>query len=337
MRVIFNFDCQSIEQLEQMSLEHRPEIGLDTESVNLDRNSIVLGVAIALDEARGMYFFDPRDSMAKRFVSNADNVWLQNASHDIPKLQSFGYSINHFDDTMMLAYSAGILEKNLQSLSAEFLNKASPTVTELWDERDKYRKHKKDNEANIGIDHVKLGGISIIHACNTLALSHKIPRTELYDSIDRPSIDLVIEMEQWGVLIDQVQLTRVDHMAATETAQLEREILDELGLGINLGSSQQVAAALKLKGIIGTRKTQAGADSVSEEALKSLNNPLANKILKYRSKMKTISTYVPAFRNPDNQGRLHTTYGLTRTGRWNSSEPNLQNITTDTKFITEEE
>ncbi len=337
MRVIFNFDCQSIEQLEQMSTEHRAEIGLDTEAVNLDRNAIVLGIAIAIDEVRGMYFFDPRDIMAKSFVSNADNVWLQNAAHDIPKLQAFGYTIPHWDDTMILAYSAGILEKDLQSLSADFLNKANPKVTDLWEERDRHRKHKKDYDANIGIDHTKLAGISIIHACNTLALSHKLPHTELYDTIDRPALDLVIEMEHWGVLIDQVQLTRVDHTVSVETAQLEREILAELGLEINLGSTQQLAAALKLKGIVGTRKTAAGADSTSEEALKSLNNPLANKILKWRSKMKTISTYVPAFRNPDIHGRLHTTFGLARTGRWSSSEPNLQNITTDTKFTVEEE
>lgn len=337
MRVIFNFDCQSIEQLDAMSAEHRSEIGLDTESVDLSRDSIVLGVAIALDEVRGMYFFDPKDSMAKRFVANSDVVWLQNACHDIPKLQSFGYVIPHWDDTMILAYSAGLLEKDLVSLSADFLQKPNPTVTDLWEERDRHRKHKKNSDANIGIDHTKLAGISIIHACNTLGLAHKITHTDLYDTIDRPSLDLVIEMEQWGILIDQVQLTRVDHTESSQAAQLEREILEELGLEINLGSTQQLAAALKLKGIVGTRKTATGADSTSEEALKGLNNPLADKILKWRSKMKTISTYVPALRQPNQFGRIQTTFGLTRTGRWSSSNPNLQNLTTDTKFTVEEE
>jgi len=48
--------------------------------------------------------------------------------------------------------------------------------------------------------------------------------------------------------------------------------------------------------------------------------------------MKTLTTYVPAFRTVDDKGRLHTRFGYTNTGRWSSSGPNLQNITRDEKF-----
>jgi len=48
--------------------------------------------------------------------------------------------------------------------------------------------------------------------------------------------------------------------------------------------------------------------------------------------MKTLQTYVPAFRSTDVNGRLHTRFGYTNTGRWSSSGPNLQNITRDEKF-----
>ena len=329
MRVIYNFDMSDISQLEVMSNEHRLEIGLDTESVDLSKDAVTLGVAIALDAERGMYFFDPADSIAKDFVANSDNVWLQNASFDVPKLETkYGYRFSHWDDTMILAYSAGILEKNLQSLSLDFLHKSCPSVTELW---------KKPNQGNIGIDNSKLGGMSIIHACNTLALSHSIPRTPLYDNIDRPVLDLVIEMQKWGVLIDQVQLTKMEQSVMVQVIQLEQEIYTGLDMVINLASNPQVAAALQLKGILGTRKTKSGAESVSDESLKPLNNPLADKILKHRSLMKNISTYVPAFRKMiDHVGRLHTSFGLARTGRWTSSDPNLQNLTTDKMYLVEE-
>jgi DNA polymerase I-like protein with 3'-5' exonuclease and polymerase domains len=52
--------------------------------------------------------------------------------------------------------------------------------------------------------------------------------------------------------------------------------------------------------------------------------------------MKTISTYVPAFRKVDDRGRLRTSFGYTNTGRWKSRKPNLQNITRDEKFSEEE-
>lgn len=43
--------------------------------------------------------------------------------------------------------------------------------------------------------------------------------------------------------------------------------------------------------------------------------------------MKTITTYVPAFRSIDIYGRIHTSFGYTETGRLLSRRPNLQNIT----------
>ena len=58
--------------------------------------------------------------------------------------------------------------------------------------------------------------------------------------------------------------------------------------------------------------------------------------------MKTLSTYIPAFRSVDSSGRLHTVYGYTNTGRFKSGDKmrkktNLQNITRDSKFAVEEE
>jgi len=84
--------------------------------------------------------------------------------------------------------------------------------------------------------------------------------------------------------------------------------------------------------------TQSAKQSVGKESLEALNLPLTNKLLKWRSLMKTLQTYVPAMRNRiDYTGRLHTSFGLTRTGRWSSSKPNLQNLTRNDKFPDMEE
>ena len=179
-----------------------------------------------------------------------------------------------------------------------------------------------------------MGGMCIIHACNTYALWDVLPKTQLYKNIDRPSIDLVLEMEKWGVLIDQYKLTEVEQDTVVKANQMEVELKEELG-DVNLASNPQMVKALQAKGIMGTRKTKGGAQSVSEESLRPLNHPLTNKLLDYRSVMKTLTTYVPAFRSTDTNGRLHTKFGYTSTGRWASSGPNLQNITRDEKFDSE--
>jgi len=148
-------------------------------------------------------------------------------------------------------------------------------------------------------------------------------------------------MEQWGILIDQHQLTEVEQVAVTRANRLKDELMAELG-DINLASNSQCVVALQAKGILGTRKTKSGADSVGEESLRPLGNPTANKLLEWRSVQKTISTYIPAFRKVDSSGRLHTCYGYTNTGRFKSGDKmrkltNLQNITRNEKFTTEEE
>lgn len=325
MRFIANFICTR-EEAEEILLTPRDHISLDIETVSLI-NPLPLGIAIGVDKSRGFYFFNPRDELLKEVIETTAIIITHNAAFDIPILGNLGVGLQHYEDTMLLAYSAGILEKSLEALSRSILNRSCPSVTSQW---------RKKEQGNIAIDHVKMGGMSIIHACNTYALWDKLPKTDLYQDLDRPCIDLVMEMERWGVLIDQVKLTEVEQETVVKASQLELEIKEELG-DVNLGSNPQVVVALQAKGILGTRKTKGGADSVSEESLKPLNHPLTNKLLKYRSVIKTLSTYVPAFRSPDAGGRIHTVFGYTDTGRWKSGDkkqgkPNLQNITRDEKF-----
>jgi len=291
-----------------------------------------LGVALAISPTVGFYFFNPKDDLLSQAVMSSECALLHNASFDKPLLDELGLKIKAWEDTMLLAYAAGILDKSLGALSVSVLHMPYTSVTSQWTKKD---------QGNIGIDHVKMGGWSIQHACNTYALWEKIPHTELYRTIDRPCIDLVIEMEKWGILIDQNQLTEVEQVAVTRANRLKEELVAELG-DINLASNPQCVTALQAKGILGTRKTKGGADSIGEESLKPLGNPIADKLLEWRSVTKTISTYIPAFRSVNSAGRLQTVYGYTKTGRFKSGDKmrkktNLQNITRDSKFITEEE
>lgn len=326
MRFVSNNLKINREQAEELLLSPKPRISIDIETISTDYR-LPLGIAIAVSPDTGFYFFNTKDELIKQTVDSAALVIFHNTAFDLPILWELGITPLHWEDTMLLAYSAGILEKGLESLSFTVLNAPYTSVTSQW---------KKKDQGNIAIDHVKMAGWSIQHAINTYNLWDRIPKTQLYWEIDRPSIDLVLEMEQWGVLIDQHRLTEVEQQAMDIASPMEKELKEELGIE-NINSNPQVAAALQAMGIIGTRKTGSDKMSVSEESLKPLNLPLTNKILRYRSIMKTLTTYIPAFRNIDSQGRLHTQFGYTNTGRWSSKKPNLQNITRDSKFALEEE
>ena len=325
MRFIVNKSNLSREQAEELLLSPKDKVSVDVETVSLD-NQLPLGIAVGISGELGFYFFDVRDELLRRVINGTPVIIFQNAKFDIPLLQRLGYVIQSYEDTKLVAYSAGILDNSLEALSFSILRRDCPSVTSQW---------KKKDQGNIAIDHVKMGQMSIIHACNTYALWDKLPKTSLYYDIDKPCIDLLMEMEKWGLLIDQHKLTEVEQATVVKAGQIEQELKEELG-DINLASNPQVVTALQAKGILGTRKTKAGKDSVSEESLRPLNHPLANKLLKYRSVMKTLSTYVPALRKPDSSGRIHTRFGHTNTGRWSSSSPNLQNLTRNERFSEEE-
>lgn len=315
------------EQAESLLLSPKRKLALDIETISIE-NKLPLGIGLATSEDVGFYFFNMRDPMLSDIFRSSDIIITHNGKFDIAILRELGYTIDNYEDTKMIAYCAGILDNSLPSLSRSILNKACPSVTDQW---------KKPNQGNIGISHVEMGRICITHACNTYALEQRLPKTELYRNIDKPCIELLIEMESWGLLIDQYGLTRVEQSVMDKVLPLEKELLEELQIE-NLNSNPQVAEALRVKGIIGTRKTRSDKVSVGEESLKPLNLPITNKILKYRSLMKNVSTYIPAFRKVDYQGRIHTRFGFTNTGRWSSSSPNLQNLTRNEKYdIGEEE
>ncbi len=330
MRFIANQDNLSREEAERILLSPKNKIAVDVETVSLE-NTLPLGIGIAVSPDLGFYFFNPKDELLKEVIETTATVIFHNAKFDIALLKGLRVRVYGYEDTMMIAYSAGILENSLEALSGSILHRPCPSVTDQW---------RKPNQGNIAIDHVRMGQICIIHACNTFALEQKLPKTELYKTIDKPCVELLMEMERWGVLIDQYRLTLVEQGVINRTSPMEIELKEELGVK-NLASNPQVAEALRVKGIIGTRKTKSDKDSVGEESLKPLDLPLTNKLLKWRSLMKTLTTYVPAFRRVDHKGRVHTTFGFTNTGRWKSGDrrqgkPNLQNITRDEKFTEEE-
>lgn len=328
MKFIANKANLSREEAGELLLSPKTKIALDIETVSIE-NQLPLGIGVAVSGELGFYFFNPRDELIQEVFDNIYVIITHNGKFDLPLLRGLGFSLPpDFEDTKMIAYSAGILENSLEDLSQSILHRPCPSVTSQW---------RKPNQGNIAIDHVKMGQICMIHACNTFALEEKLPKTELYRNIDKPCLELLMEMEHWGVLIDQYRLTLVEQQAMNRALPLEAELKAELEVD-NLASNPQVAEALRKKGIIGTRKTRSDKDSVGEESLKPLNLPVTNKLLKWRSEMKTLTTYVPAFRNRiDHLGRLHTRFGFTNTGRWSSSKPNLQNITRDEHFIVEEE
>jgi DNA polymerase-1 len=156
----------------------------------------------------------------------------------------------------------------------------------------------------------------------------------LYDEIERPLIELLAQMEIWGVRVDPAVLRAMSQELQAELQSLEREIHELAGGAFNINSPRQLGSVLFHKlGLPATKKTRVTKGfSTSLDILEELAalHPLARLVLDYRQKTKLKSTYadaLPELIDPET-GRIHTSYNQTvaSTGRLSSSDPNLQNI-----------
>jgi DNA polymerase-1 len=156
----------------------------------------------------------------------------------------------------------------------------------------------------------------------------------VYETLERPMVDVLARMEQRGISIDRQILSRLSGDFAQGMARLEAEIHEMAGENFNVGSPKQLGDILFGKmGLSGGKKTATGAWSTAANVLDDLaaeGNDFAARVLEWRQLQKLKSTYtdaLPGYLNPTTK-RVHTSYSLaaTTTGRLSSSEPNLQNI-----------
>jgi DNA polymerase-1 len=158
--------------------------------------------------------------------------------------------------------------------------------------------------------------------------------SDLYHHVELPLENLLVSMEEYGVLIDPVALNKISAKLGEDLANLEKEIFQMAGLTFNVASPRQVGEVLfQTLGLPTGKKTAKKTGySTDNEVLTDLSllYPIAGLILRHREISKLKSTYtdrLPESINPKT-GRIHSSFNqaLTATGRLSSSDPNLQNI-----------
>ena len=157
--------------------------------------------------------------------------------------------------------------------------------------------------------------------------------TAFYETIERPLIPVVAAMEDEGVKVDRAALAQMSQDFAARIAEIERTIWRDVGNEFNIGSTKQLGDVLfeKLR-LPGGKKGKTGAYGTDAGILETLAplHPVPGQVLEWRQLTKLKSTYADALGDEidGNDGRVHTTFALaaTATGRFSSSEPNIQNI-----------
>jgi DNA polymerase-1 len=260
----------------------------------------------------------------------------QNFKYDMLVFARHGLRLTAIDDTMLMSYAldAGLHGHGMDELSELHLGHKPISFVEV----------AGTGKAQVTFDRVpvdKAVAYAAEDADVTLRLWHVLRprlaaehRLTVYETLERPLVSVVADMELAGVKVDRNVLARLSADFAQKMAAYEEEVYRLAGHRFNIASPKQLGEILFEKmGHEGGKKTRTGAWSTDADALEALaaqGHALPRAVLDWRALSKLKSTYtdaLPSFIHPET-GRVHTSYSLaaTSTGRLASSEPNLQNI-----------
>jgi DNA polymerase I len=333
---------------------------VDTETTSLDAlQAGLVGVSLALSPNEACYIpcghvageglsFDGEKTLVqlpeKELIARLkplleDDAVLkigQNVKYDYLVFRQRGIRMAPFDDTMLLSYvlEAGLHGHGMDELSELHLGHTPIAFSDV----------SGKGKEKLTFDRVPIADAARYSAEDAdvtlrlwmllkprLAVERK--RT-VYETLERPLVEVLAEMERAGVVIDPDLLRRLSNDFAKAMAALETDIHKLAGESFNVGSPKQLGDILFGKfSLPGGKKTKTGAWSTDADVLEELaaaGHDLPQKVLDWRSLAKLRGTYtdaLPSYINPQT-GRVHTSFAMAAaaTGRLASTDPNLQNI-----------
>ena len=341
--------------------QKRGWVAVDTETTGLDDMVVdLVGICLSVDPGEAAYIPLIHRAAASEDLFGSDDLAegqmpldealkilkplfedeavlkiLQNAKYDAKILFRYGIDIAPVDDTMLMSYAlnAGLHGHGMDHLSERYLNHKPIEIKSLLG----------TGKSAITFDKVPVDE-AVKYAAEDADITLRLwqafkPRlhrervTTVYETLERPLVPVLAQMERNGILVDRDTLSRMSNAFAQKMAGLEAEIHELAGQTFNVGSPAQVGEILfEQMELPGGKKGKNGKYSTPADVLEDLatEHDMPARIIDWRQLSKLKSTYTDALQdhiNPDT-GRVHTSYMQTgaNTGRLSSSDPNLQNI-----------
>lgn len=335
---------------------------VDVETTGLSyKKDYVIGISFSVSWNKGYYVplwyrkDDDIHNPLESFWGVQDQDYVRSGIEEIlkfPKLQKVGQGFD-FDRKMILhdfgcevsnvvfdtLYGAHLVDENckhdLDTLALRYpdlLNykkKLEVELTKKSIEGKDFTKASLDTLVTYGAG----DAIATFRSAKDIFKSMKGTKLEdIMFGISMPLSEVVHSMQTRGVKIDVKYLRSLKKKFGNELEYLEKEIYRIAGEKFNINSTDQLRTILFRKLKLKSKKKSKKTDKLSTDknVLKSLikQHEIIPALLKYRGVHKLYSTYVVGIENRLIDGILYPSFGVTGTvtGRLNSSDPNLQNI-----------
>jgi DNA polymerase-1 len=335
-------------------------VAVDTETTSLDEmRAELVGISLAVEPGRACYiplrhtlgegdlFGAAKRAEGQMTVAEAlallkpmleDGAVLKighNMKYDWKILARNGVHVAPIDDTMLMSYAlhGGLHNHGMDVLAERYLSHICVPIKDLLG----------SGKQAITFERVPVDAATK-YAAEDADVTIRLWRlfkpqlpgarvTTVYETLERPLVRVLADMEMAGVQVDRQVLSRMSGAFAQKMAALEEEIQALAGEKFNIGSPAQVGEILFGKmGLPGGTRTKNGQWSTPADVLEDLatEHDFPARVLDYRQLSKLKSTYTDALQehiHPET-GRVHTSYSIAgaNTGRLASTDPNLQNI-----------
>ena len=317
----------------------------------------ILGVSISVDDAS--WYFPLRHNLQKEYNIEISNcVLFLKDIFENPNIEKVGANITY--DIGWLKYDLGINTKgklhdvlmcesilypgytnNLDAI-AERRGIGNKQTTELYDWLREYTGSREKDLRK----YLYLAPSSYVakYAEQDAYLPLKIYEQQIKEieadahlgnvlDIEMRLIPLLIEMRLRGVKVDYDAANRLKTQLQSEIDLANENIFKEYGVVPNVNASRSLAD-LFTKANIPFGYTEKGSPSFTSTFLEGLEHPLAKQIQLIKKNSKLISTFIDGYVfGTSIDGKIYTTFNQLKsddsgaiTGRFSSSNPNLQNI-----------
>ena len=335
----------------------RIAVDLETKDPNLiklgpgwcRKDGHVIGVAVAAGDFQGYY---PIRHSSGNLDAKLVLRWLKeqmdtpnipkvfhNALYDLGWLRAEGIEVKGpIIDTMIMAPLINENRRfyNLNSLVSDYLQEFKSEKT-LRNAANEFGVDPKAEMYKLPAKYV--GAYAEKDAAVTLRLcDHLMPILEKEECIsifemESSLIPVILDMKTKGVRVDIDKAEKTKKKMAQQEKKLLDEITKDTGIAIEPWVSTSIAKVFDFFGLQYSRTEKSGSPSFTKQFLSHHSHPVAKKIVKIRELNKANTTFVETILNHAHNGRIHCDFhplrtddGGTVTGRFSSSNPNLQQI-----------
>ncbi|MCW2279252.1 DNA polymerase [Heliophilum fasciatum] len=345
---------QTEQQLAQLvaDLQQETIVAFDTETTGLDvYNDVIVGMSLTLPKA-DYHVYIPVDHKVGKQLERATVLSrlepflsspyigkvLHNAKYDIHMLLRHGVRMRGLVHDTRVAMA--LLNENEPSFALKNLATKYGKYFGFHDTSHTF----EDLFGKTRFDDVPFD-VALVYAAKDTHLTWKLYLWQrehlnrlskldgLYRDLENPLIDVCVDMEQAGFLIDRQYAVIYAEELRQEITKLQQSLHDHFG---NLNFNSPIQLAKKFYDEL--QLPEVNGRSTDVKTLKALcdKHPGIEVLLRYRELSKLLSTYVESLpEKMKSDGRIHGSFNqvATVTGRFSSNEPNLQNLPTKARKL----